>query len=69
MKEKIEKPVKKVKAAKVDMIFESNGGRQIKPEEIAEKVPKGVDAAYIKLEENKIYWGKGTETGSVDIWE
>ena len=69
VKEKIEKPVKKVKAAKVDMIFETNGGRQIKPEEIAERVPKGVDAAYVKLEDNKIYWVKGTETGSVDIWE
>ena len=69
VKEKVEKPAKKVKAAKVDMIFETNGGRQITPEEIAERVPKGVDAAYVKLEENKIYWVKGTETGSVDIWE
>ena len=68
VKEKVEKSAKKVKAAKVDMIFETNGGRQIKPEEIAERVPKGVDAAYVKLEENKIYWVKGTETGSVDIW-
>ena len=37
-------------------------------EEIAGRIPKGVDAAYVKLEENKIYWVKGTETGSVDIW-
>ena len=28
------------------------------------KVPKGCDAAYVKLEENKIYWVKGEETGS-----
>ena len=61
--------MKKVKAARVDMIFETNGGRQITPEAVAERVPKGVDAAYIKLEENKIYWVKGTETGAVDIWE
>ena len=61
--------MKKVKAAKVDMFFETNSGRQITPEAVAERIPKGVDAAYIKLEENKIYWVKGTETSSVDIWE
>lgn len=63
------KPIQKARAAKVDMIFETNGGRQITPEAIAQKIPKGADAAYIKLEENKIYWVKGMETGSVDIWE
>ena len=52
----------------MDIVFESNGGMQIKPEEIAEKVPKGCDAAYVKLEENKIYWVKDEETGAVDIW-
>ena len=54
--------------AKVAVIFETNYGRQITSESILERIPKGVDAAYIKLEENKIYWVKGTETGSVDIW-
>ena len=68
VKERVEKPIKKARAAKMELVFETNGGRQIKPEEIADMVPKGVDAAYIKLEENKIYWVKGTETGSVDIW-
>jgi len=66
--EAAKKPIRKARAAKVDMVFETNGGRQITPEAIAEKVPKGCDAAYIKLEENKIYWVKGEETGSVDIW-
>ncbi len=41
---------------------------QIKPEEIVEKIPKGCNAAYVKLEENKIYWVKDEETGAVDIW-
>ena len=68
VKEEVKKPVKKVKAAKMNLVFESSMGGQITPEEIAAKVPKGSDAAYIKLEKNKIYWVKGEETGSVDIW-
>lgn len=67
--EAAKKPIQKARAAKVDMVFETNGGKQITPEAIAARIPKGADAAYIKLEENKIYWVKGTETGVVDIWE
>lgn len=68
VKETAEKTAKKVRAANVKMIFETNAGQQITPDAIAERIPKGVDAAYIKLEENKIYWVKGEETGAVDIW-
>ena len=66
VKEKVKKPVK---AVKTEFVFETSVGRQITPDIVAARVPKGVDAAYIKLEENKIYWVKGTETGVVDIWE
>ena len=66
--EKVKQPIRKARAAKMNLVFETSMGSQITPEEIAEKVPKGADAAYIKLEENKIYWVKGTETGAVDIW-
>ena len=69
VKEMAETPIRKARTVKTDLVFETNGGRQITPEAITERVPKGVDAAYIKLEENKIYWVKGTETGAVDIWE
>lgn len=62
------KSVKKVRAVRLDMIFETNDGRQISSDAIAEKVPKGADTAYIKLDDNKIYWVKGEETGSVEIW-
>ena len=62
------KPAQKAKTIKMDLVFESAMGGQITPEEIAAKVPKGTDAAYVKMEENKIYWVKGEETGSVDIW-
>ena len=68
VKASVDRKINKAKAAKMDLVFESNGGMQIKPEEIVKKVPKGCDAAYVKLEENKIYWVKGEETGSVNIW-
>ena len=35
----------------------------------AAKLPKEAVDAYIKLEENKIYWvGKKGEEGSIEIW-
>ena len=68
IKASVEKKINKARSAKMDIVFESNGGLQIKPEEIVEKIPNDCDAAYVKLEENKIYWVKGEETGSVDIW-
>jgi hypothetical protein len=44
-------------------------GGAITPEEIAAKVPKDAVSAYVKVEENKIYWvNKKGETGSVEIW-
>ncbi len=58
----------KKRIAKMNLIFESNSGMQITLKEIAEKIPKKCDAAYVKTEENKIYWVKGEETGSEDIW-
>ena len=60
------KPVKD--ADERDLTFETTGGRQTTLETIAEKIPDGVDTAYIRLEENKIYWVKGKETGTIDIW-
>lgn len=62
------KSASKMKAAKLDIIFESAMGGQITPEDIAKMVPAGTTAAYVKLEDNKIYWIKGDENGSVDIW-
>jgi len=45
-------------------------GGAITPEEIAAKVPKDAVSAYVKVEENKIYWvNKAGETGDVQIWD
>lgn len=63
------KPARKARAAKLEIVIQSVMGGAITPEEITAKVPKGAVRAYVKVEENKIYWvDKKGETGSVEIW-
>ena len=60
---------RKARAAKLDIVIQSVMGGAITPEEIAAKVPKDTVTAYVKVEENKIYWvNKAGETGDVEIW-
>ena len=64
------KPARKARAAKLEIVIQSVMGGAITPEEIAAKVPKDAISAYVKVEENKIYWvNKAGETGSVEIWD
>ena len=64
------KPTRKARAAKLDIVIQSVMGGAITPEEIAAKVPKDAVSAYVKVEENKIYWvNKADETGEVKIWD
>ena len=63
------KPTRKARATKLDIVIQSVMGGAITPEEIAAKVPKDAVSAYVKVEENKIYWvNKAGETGDVEIW-
>ena len=48
-------------------IIQSPMGGSITPDEILRKVGE-VDAVYIRVDENKAYWVKGEETGSIDFW-
>ena len=67
--EEVKKPARKARAAKLEIVIQSVMGGAITPEEITAKVPKGAVSAYVKVEENKIYWvDKKGETGSVEIW-
>lgn len=64
------KPTRKARASKLDIVIQSVMGGAITPEEIAAKVPKDAVSAYVKVEENKIYWvNKAGETGDVQIWD
>ena len=65
--------VKEAKAAKsagkVNLVFQSIMGGAVTPDQIVAKLPKETTDAYIKIEENKIYFVlKNGETGSVEIW-
>ena len=63
------KPVAKKPAAKktVEVIIQSPLGGEITEAEIVKRVGK-VDKVYIRVDQNKAYWVRGDETGSVDLW-
>ena len=61
-------PAKKPAAKKAAaLIIQSPMGGNITPEEIIARVGD-VDQIYVRVDENKAYWVKGEETGSVDLW-
>ena len=64
---KVEKTAAKAKTSKMTFVIQSPMGGNITPEEIAKKVGSA-DTVYIRVDENKAYWVKGEETGSVDLW-
>ena len=66
---KVEKKVTKAKAAKLEIIVQSPMGGNITAEEIAAKIPAGAESVFVRVDQNKLWWIKGEETGSVDIWE
>ena len=61
------KTTKKKITQKVEIFLQSPMGGEITPEMILAKVGQ-VDKVYVRLDQNKIYWVKGDETGAVDIW-
>ena len=65
---KVEKKVAKAKAAKLEIIVQSPMGGNITAEEIAAKIPAGADSVFVRVDQNKLWWIRGEETGSVDIW-
>ena len=64
------KPAAKKAPAKkaVEVIIQSPMGGNITPDEILAKVGKA-DKIYVRVDENKAYWVRGKETGSVDLWD
>ena len=37
------------------------------PQTVA-KIPKDVNSVYVRVDQNMLYWVKGDETGSANIW-
>ena len=54
---------------KTAIIIQSPLGGNITPRQVLKKIPAGSDSVYIRVDENKLYWVKGDESGAVDIWE
>ena len=65
----VKKPAAKVKAAKPEIIVQSPVGGNITVEEIAAKIPADAEAVFVRVDQNKLWWVKGEESGNVDIWE
>ena len=63
------KPAEKKTVAKkaAEVIIQSALGGEITPDAILEKVGT-VDKIYVRVDQNKAYWVRGEETGSVDLW-
>ena len=62
------KPVKKVKASKLEIYIQSPLGGNITPEEVAARMPEGTEACFVRVDQNLIWWVRGEETGAVEIW-
>lgn len=69
VEEKAKATSRKRKAAKLDIIIQSPMGGNITPEEIAAKLPEGAETVFVRIDQNKLWWVKGDETGAVDIWD
>ena len=52
----------------VEVIIQSPMGGNITPDAILAKVGKA-DKIYVRVDENKAYWVRGKDTGSVDLWD
>lgn len=62
------KTTAKAKETKLTIVVQSPYGGNITAAEIAEKIPAGADTVFVRVDQNKLWWIKGEETGSVDIW-
>ncbi len=63
------KPAARKTAAKktAEVIIQSPLGGEITGAEILARVGN-VDKVYVRVDENKAYWVRGEESGSVDLW-
>ena len=55
------------RAKKTNIVIQSPMGGEITTDAILEKIG-AADAVYVRVDQNKAYWVKGDETGSVDLW-
>ncbi len=52
-----------------EIVIQSPMGGEITPEQVVAKLPERVDCVFVRVDQNKLWWIRGEETGSVDIWD
>ena len=62
---KVEKKARRTKKAKI--VIQSPMGGEITTEDILKKIGEA-ETVYVRVDQNKAYWVKGDETGSVELW-
>ena len=68
-KEKMQKKGKKKKSGnKAAIIIQSPEGKDITPKQIRKLIPEGADYVCVRVDENRLYWVKGSGSGVTDIW-
>ena len=72
-KKAVEKTTVKASTEKVlntpaTVFIQSPIGGEITANEILAKIGEAVDKVYVRVDQNKAYWVKGDETGSIDLW-
>ena len=56
------------KAQKLEIYIQSPLGGNITPEQIEARLPEGTESAYVRVDQNLIWWVRGEETGAIEIW-
>ena len=68
-KDKLKKKEKKKKSGnKAAIIIQSPEGKDITPKQIRKLIPEGTDYVCVRVDENRLYWVKGSQSGATDIW-
>ncbi len=58
----------KKREGKIEIYIQSPLGGNITPEQIRARMPEGAEQAYVRVDQNLIWWVRGDETGAVEIW-
>lgn len=61
----VERKTRRTRKARV--VIQSPMGGEITPDAILEKIGQA-DTVYVRVDQNKAYWVRGDESGSVDLW-
>lgn len=56
------------RAKKANVVIQSPIGGEITTDEILAKIGEA-ETVYVRVDQNKAYWVKGEETGSVELWQ